>query len=118
MQAQAGAPLTANELALIKAAVAVASGNVAPQQQPRLQQALTHSALQESGRELLQQAADGKVDRIKELIKRGAPFTTDWVRRERDLLTQNTRCPRRNRPVMTCMPLAEFSSQLSQISYN
>ena len=91
LQAQAGAPLTANELALIKAAVAVASGNATAQQQPRLQQAFTHGALQESGRELLQQAADGKVDRIRELIRRGAPFTTDWVRSESGPLTRSGR---------------------------
>ncbi|XP_043208651.1 ankyrin-3-like isoform X3 [Amphibalanus amphitrite] len=73
--AQAGTQLTVSELALIKAAVAVASGNAS--QRPL--QPLTQNSLQEFGRELLQQAADGKVDRIKELIKQGAPFTTDWL---------------------------------------
>ena len=65
-------------MALIKAAVAVASGNAS--QRP-LQVPLTQNNLQEFGRELLQQAADGKVNRIRELIKQGAPFTTDWVGR-------------------------------------
>lgn len=36
-------------------------------------------SVNELGKQLLKAAADGTIDKVKQLLTKGAPFTADWV---------------------------------------
>ncbi|CAH1996941.1 unnamed protein product [Acanthoscelides obtectus] len=53
--------------------------DVIPIAQPLFTRVLSSVSLNHLGKQLLEAAANGKVETLKNLFKRGAPFTADWL---------------------------------------